>query len=58
MLQDLSEFFTRDEIAPGFGVLLGSAVGQNAIWPRLADSRMVEWDHRSDRTVDHVIGAF
>ncbi len=43
---------------PGFGALLGSAVGLNAIWPRLADSRMVDWDHRSDRTVDHVIGAF
>jgi GT2 family glycosyltransferase len=43
---------------PGFGALLGSAVGLNAIWPRLADSRMIEWDHRSDRTVDHVIGAF
>ncbi len=43
---------------PGFASLLGSAVGLNSIWPRLADSRMVEWDHRSDRTVDHVIGAF
>lgn len=43
---------------PGFRSLLCSAVGLNAIWPRLADSRMIEWDHRSDRTVDHVIGAF
>jgi len=43
---------------PGFGALLGSAVGLNAIWPRLADSRMTEWDHHSNRTVDHVIGAF
>lgn len=43
---------------PGFGALLGVAFGLHALVPRLADSRMVEWDHSSDRTVDHVIGAF
>jgi GT2 family glycosyltransferase len=43
---------------PGFGSLLGSASGLNAIWPRLAERQMLEWDHASDRTVDHVIGAF
>ena len=43
---------------PGVWQLLGSAAGLHAISPLHFDSRMQEWDHRSDRTVDHVIGAF
>lgn len=43
---------------PGFVHLLGSALGLHALLPGRFDSRMNEWDHRSDRTVDHVIGAF
>jgi GT2 family glycosyltransferase len=43
---------------PGFGDLLASAIGLNSLWHTRFDSRMLKWDHRSDRTVDHVIGAF
>jgi len=43
---------------PGFAQLLGSAAGLHAVWPQRFDSRMNDWDHRSDRSVDHVIGAF
>lgn len=43
---------------PGLRQLLGAALGLHAVWPSLFDSRMNEWDHRRDRTVDHVIGAF
>lgn len=53
-----------DEVArschrfPGVWQLLGYATGMHAISPLHFESRMHEWDHRSDRTVDHVIGAF
>lgn len=58
-LEDASGHIARScHRFPGFGALLGSAFGLHAIWPRLADSRMVDWDHASDRSVDHVIGAF
>lgn len=43
---------------PGFASLLCSASGLNALWPRLAGWQMTDWDHASDCTVDHVIGAF
>jgi len=43
---------------PGIWQLLGTAAGLHAISPLHFDSRMQQWDHRSDRTVDHVIGAF
>ena len=43
---------------PGVWQLLGTAAGLHAISPNHFDSRMHDWDHCSDRTVDHVIGAF
>jgi len=43
---------------PGPRELLGTAAGLHAVNPRLFDSRMRDWDHASDRIVDHVIGAF
>lgn len=43
---------------PGLRELLGTAAGLHAISRRRFDSRMHDWDHASDRSVDHVIGAF
>jgi hypothetical protein len=43
---------------PHFAELAGTAIGLHALRPGVFDSRMSDWDHRSDRTVDHVIGAF
>ena len=43
---------------PRFADLAATAIGLHALRPGVFDSRMTGWDHRSDRTVDHVIGAF
>lgn len=43
---------------PSAGRLCLQALGGNAVAPRLAGSFMVDFDHRSTRAVDQVMGAF
>jgi N-acetylglucosaminyl-diphospho-decaprenol L-rhamnosyltransferase len=43
---------------PSPGIFLSRTLGLNRVFPdRFKDYHMVDWDHRSTRTVDHVIGA-